>query len=65
MGKVITPFGTEVNGFEVTIGGGKDSSEIERRYDDIQKIFKSNPSDYKVHEERSDSGTFKKFIVET
>jgi hypothetical protein len=37
---------------------------IERTYEDIDKIFKANPGDYKVHEER-ENGKFKSFTVET
>ena len=63
-GKVMTPFGNEVNGFEVSFGEAIDPAQVEHNYDDIAKIFKSNPGSYKVSEERVD-GKFRRFIVET
>ena len=48
----------------MTIGGITDPGEIERTYEDIDKIFKSNPEKFKVHEER-ENGKFKSFTVST
>jgi len=49
----------------VTIGGISDPALVERTYKDIDAIFKSNPDNYKVHEERYPDGKFKQFTVET
>jgi len=48
----------------VTIGGVTDPSEIKRTYDDIEAIFKSNQTNYKIYEEHTPNGTFKSYTVE-
>lgn len=50
---------------KITIGGVVDPASIKRTYDDIDKIFKSNPDTYKVKEERDAEGKFKSFTVTT
>jgi len=60
-----TPDGTPYRGFKVSVGGGKTKAEIERTYEDIYKIFKSNPGDYKIHEERDEKGQLKSYTVTT
>ena len=65
VGRVYTPFGEEVNGFKVTIGGVLNPEDIKRTYEDIDKVFKSNPGKHKVHDEHDENGKFKSFIVET
>ena len=52
-------------GFKVTIGSVSDPALVKRTYDDIDAIFKSNPGDYKVEEERDSNGHFKSYIVST
>ena len=37
---------------------------IERTYEDVNAIFKANPGDYKVYEERDAEGKFKSFSME-
>ena len=64
-GKVMSPFGTEVVGFKVSIGGITDPAQIKRTYEDIDRIFKSNNKDFKVYEEKSKDGKFKSFTVTT
>mgnify|MGYP001591949049 CR=1 FL=1 len=48
----------------MTIGGAIDPSNVERTYDDIEAILHANKKPYKVYEEKTDAGTFKKYIVE-
>lgn len=50
-------------GFSISIGKVKDPSMIERTYEDINKIMKSQPETFKVREER-ENGHFKRMIVE-
>jgi hypothetical protein len=64
-GKLTTPFGTEFVGFIITVGGVTDPAEIHRTYEDIDKIFKSNPETFKTHEERDEKGRFKSYSVST
>lgn len=64
-GRLTTPFGTPYIGFKVTIGGVSDPAMTERTYEDIDKIFKSNPGDYHVKEERDANGKFQSFHVST
>ena len=49
----------------ITIGGITDPALIERTYEDIDKIFKSQPEKFKVKEFRDSEGKFKSMIVET
>ena len=49
----------------MSIGGITDSAEIKRTYEDIDRIFKSNPGNFKVTEEKDEHGKFKRFVVET
>lgn len=65
IGRVLTPLGEEINGFEVTIGGVTDPALIQQSYDDINAIFHSNPDRYKVTEEHDENGHFKRFVVQT
>jgi len=60
-----TPFGTPYVGFKVTIGGVLEDWQVTRTYDDIAKIVKSDPSTFKVVEERTPDGKFKSFSVST
>ena len=62
-GRLVSPFGTSFVGFMVTVTG--DSPDVKRSYDDIEATFKSNEADFKVHEEHTEAGTFKTYIVET
>ena len=64
-GRIKTPYGSEINGFKVTIGGIQDPAEIKRSYDDIERIFKSNEKTFKVTEEHNPNGTFKTYTAET
>lgn len=64
-GRLETPYGTSYIGFKVTIGEILDPSVIQRTYDDIEAILKSNKTPYRVHEERTERGTFKSYSVET
>lgn len=57
--------GTEIQGFQVSIGGIFDPSEVKRRYDDIEEILGKNKVNYKTHEERNDNGTFRLYTVQT
>lgn len=61
----MSPFGTEYIGFKVTIGGITDPSMIERTYQDVDKIIKSNPESFYTKEERDESGGFKAYHVST
>ena len=63
--KQLSPCGEEFTGFSVTIGEITDPAEIARTYLDIDAIFKSNPSTYKVTESNYHDGTFKSFEVST
>jgi hypothetical protein len=65
VGRVKTLDGVEVNGFKVTIGGITDPASIERSYEDIERIFKSNESKFRVEEETTQDGKFKKYVVQT
>mgnify|MGYP001612338364 CR=1 FL=1 len=65
MGRLSSPFGGEFVGIKVTIGGIKDPSMIKRTYDDVDKIFKSNPEEFYVEEEKTSDGKFKAFHVST
>ena len=49
----------------MTIGGVTDPGEIERRYDDIERILKGKKVTYKTYETKSESGNFKSYVVET
>ena len=49
----------------ITIGGVTDPDSVERTYEDIDKIFKSNPEKFKTQEVRDEAGRFKSYIVET
>ena len=49
----------------MTIGGVTDPGEIERSYDDIEKILKGNKVAYKIYETKTESGTFKSYTVES
>ncbi len=49
----------------MTLGGITDPGLIERSYEDLNKILKSNPDNYKVTETRDENGKFESFIVET
>ena len=64
-GNLTTPSGEEYHGFKVTIGKEFDSSNVQRTYDDIEKILGKNNIAYKVEEERRINGTFKSYTVET
>lgn len=64
-GKLTTPFGTEFVGFIITVGGITDPATIQRTYEDIDKIFKSNPETFKTHEEKDANGKFKSYSVST
>ncbi len=59
------PDGTAYRGFKVTIGGITDPATIKRTYDDIEAIFKSNQTKFKIHEEHTPAGTFKSYSVES
>jgi len=62
VGELTTPDGTPYKGFKVSIGGGiTDPATIERTYEDIDKIFKANPGEYKVKETRTPDGKFQSF----
>jgi len=63
-GRLISPSGIEYLGFKVTIGA-TDPADTKRTYEDIEKIFKSNQQTYHTFEERTEKGTFKRYIVET
>lgn len=64
-GDITTPFGEKISGFKVTVGGITDPSTVIRTYEDIEKIFKANPGNYKVHEEKTPDGKFKSYTVST
>lgn len=64
-GEITTPFGNKISGFKITVGGVMDPSTVIRTYDDIDKIFKANPSNYKVTEHKTADGKFKSYTVET
>lgn len=59
------PFGTEINGFKVSILSSTDPSTIERTYEDIERILRGNRQPFKEVEEKTPSGTFKSFVIET
>lgn len=61
----MSPFGTEIVGFKVTIGGITDPATIQRTYEDIEKIFKSNQANFKIHEEKTPEGKFKSYSIST
>ena len=63
-GKVTSPFGTEIVGFKVTIGGVTDPATIERKYDDIEAILKKSKVKFEIHESRYPTGRFKSYSVE-
>ena len=63
-GNLTTPSGEPYRGFVVSVGGITDPASIERTYNDIDKIFKSNPGTYKIKEERVD-GKFHSYSVST
>lgn len=62
-GKLKTPFGDEFNGFIVTIGGVTDPASIHRNYEDVDRIIKSDPETYIIHEERDEQGRFKSYSI--
>ena len=64
-GKLISPFGTSYVGFMVTIGGVVDPAMIERTYEDIDRIIKSNPEAFHMKEERDKEGKFIAYHVST
>lgn len=64
-GKLTSPDGTDFVGFILTVGGITDPSEIQRTYEDIDKMFKAHPENYKVHEEKDGMGHFKSYTVST
>ena len=63
MGKLTSPLGTEYTGFKVTLIG--DNPNVERTYEDIDRILHQNKVAYKIHEERDSDGHFKSFTVTT
>lgn len=52
-------------GFIITVGGVTDPATIQRTYEDIDKIFKSDPDNFKIHEEKDAMGKFKSYSVST
>ena len=64
-GKLTSPNGEDFTGFIITIGEITNPASIQRSYEDINKIFKANPGNYKVSEHRDSEGHFKSFSVET
>jgi len=61
-GELETPGGEKYRGFKITIGGIQ--GEVERTYEDIEKILKSNEVNFKTHEE-STNGKFQSYTVST
>jgi hypothetical protein len=65
-GKLISPLGTEYIGFRVSVGGiAPNPADQVRNYDDIEAILNQNKVEYKVHETKTTTGTFKSYTVET
>ena len=64
-GKLTTPDGTDFVGFIISVGGVTDPAEIQRTYEDIEKIFKSQPDKFITHEERDKDGHFLSYSVST
>ena len=64
-GKLTTPDGADFVGFIITVGGITDPASIQRTYEDIDKIFKSNPESFNTHEVKDENGKFKSYVVET
>lgn len=62
-GKLVSPFGHEYVGFKVTLLG--DNPDVSRTYADIDRIVRSQPSEFKVREVRDTNDKFKSFSVET
>ena len=64
-GDLTTPGGTPYRGFKVSIGGIQDPAQIKRTYDDIEKIIGGNNLPFKTYEEKTSTGTFLSYRVET
>lgn len=64
-GQIITPFGSDIIGIRITVGGILDQATVKRTYDDIEAIFKSNNESFKTFEEKTENGTFKSYVVST
>lgn len=65
IGNCYTPSGEEYIGVKVSILEATHPDNIKRTYDDIEAIFRANPTRYTVHEERRQDGTFKSYVIET
>lgn len=63
-GSLTTPEGVPYIGFRVSIGAVRDPANFEMSYEDVKAIFKSNPNNFKVLEERKD-GKLVRFVVDT
>ena len=60
----MTPGGILYKGFKVSIGGIQNPAQVERTYEDIEKIIRGNNLPFKTHEEKTSTGTFRSYIVE-
>jgi hypothetical protein len=64
-GNLLTPSGEAYFGIKVTTGPWFQASEAVRTYEDVEKILHSNGSQFKIHEERTEAGLFRSYVVET
>ncbi len=63
-GRLISPFGTEFQGFQITVGGTANSS-AQQNYDDIEKILTQNKVEYTVHHTEDSQGHFRSYQIST
>ena len=63
-GEINTPFGHEIIGFSVTVGGITDQATVQRSWDDIYKILHSQAIPIQIFEEKDEEGKFKLIVVE-
>ena len=51
-------------GVQISIGGISNPADVQRTYEDIERILHSNKQPYKEVETRTEQGTFKSFVIE-